>query len=481
MSAGKPHALPKRRPDGDLFRCGCSSAISLTQSLPTVQVNIASVTMGTFELHHHGSESLSPATSLIAVRRRHYYATMQEKLQRVGQLLLIVIGMTSALIPLGLAALFLHAVAEPGPAWAIAVSVVLLQLIGVLWVAPQTNEVTGAPYQRYWDGLPVGNWFVRRINLRLLLEADAVLAFLWCAAGMLSVTRVFVAPRQAQYALGVGALAAWVVAAQYLWLWGRARWSSLAVLVFMDAALVAVLYLSRDIRAACPAVSALIFVAAFVAMVLAPTVEAGLGARLHPTFMVWRRRGLNRQFDLADPAPRITPVWKFLRVLRYFYWPAFVYGIRGACLLRTAAAVALCMLGALLFLRNAPSTLGKIFWFGGAVLAVNVVVGLSHALADLHGNAWRYWGALPVSRTALQVAEGAVLAGAGMCIVGLFAVAGGIFVAPPYGLFLLAIPMALLAGVSQLVLGVHFPRFMIPLTLLSDVSWVALFTWLARL
>lgn len=188
------------------------------------------------------------AAKLISIRRTHYHETLREQIKRSGHLILIVFVFTSILILLALGALIQNVVLEQDSLIEATSSLILLQILGLAWVIPQNRAITGTPYQRFIDSLPLESQQTLRVNLSILAEANALFAVLWIAAIIL-IVRNFNSPLAISiYTLRTASVAILVLATQYAWLWRRRPALSLACLILFDAGLVAAMYFTRSVQ-----------------------------------------------------------------------------------------------------------------------------------------------------------------------------------------------------------------------------------------
>lgn len=424
---------------------------------------------------HAISPTGNRAVALITVRRRHYYACLHAQIQRGAQVLVIAFAFTSILLPLVFGALLEHAAGTHSAMWAAAISLAALQALGVGWVVLQKPAITSEHYEHYFRALPLGFRQKTVINTRILIEANAILGFLW-SAGLAVIFIETGAPHpRLVFLLRIAAITVSVLAMQYIWLWYRSRTLVLASILAFDAALVWALRASAnagtaEVAAACLLLAASIAAATLLVCAHSSACVAAFARRAWPTKLHY----FARHRETHDPQLRSRPAV----MLAVFYRGALVHALRGELTLCALAALAACTAALLLSTLHAGDAWALVFWFAGAVLSANALASLAGPIRKMHAAARPYFGALPLDATSVRRADATVLCALAVIVAAACASAGSFILPALAGGWFAGMGAALIAGVGQLAAGIHFPRQVVVLTFLLDVAIVAAFGWL---
>lgn len=416
------------------------------------------------------SPSRQFGSALVAFRRQHYYGSLREQIRRGGQSVVIIFALTSLLIPMVVGALIEQAVFESSGLGAGFLALVLLQAIGIAWAIPQARAITGAPYQGYLASLPVGQGREAYINVRVLLEADALLGLLWLAGVSLVVSGFSSHTDMVVYVLRAAAACILVMSAQYLWLWGAARSSSLVLLAFLDIALIVGLYSTRNPGGA--ALPLAILVLAFAASASICTIAAS--PRLGTVIGQSHGRAMAGAPESPQSGKRSLP---FVPVVR-FYRDLLLHGVRDDFVLRSMLSTFSAAITALVAALHSDTRVAPVLWLAGAALAGNIVAGLKTPMDMMHTAARGYHRALPLDQRLLGVTDSlalcVVVAGIalGCCLLGLL-------LAPQlWPAFLAGIPLATTATLINLTVGRRFSRHGVVLSFALNASLIAAFAYL---
>lgn len=420
------------------------------------------------------SATRSRALSLGAVRRQHYYFSLRDHLQHGAQVLLIAVAFTSILLPLVFASLFAHAAGLGSAVWSTAFSLVTLQAIGIAWVLLQKQAITGARYDICLRSLPLGfpRWTL--INTRILIEADAILAFLWLAG----LTLIFIQADRphpaAAFWLRIAVITGSIVAVQYSWLWSRSRNLLLASVTAFDAALVLALGRTAATDRTVTAAALLLFAGAAASALLvalnSSTRMATFIQRAWPAKLRYHSRRRQAQSSLHRSFLLVT--------LAGFYRAALLRSVCGDFVLRTLAALAACTLAILAVTSSIHNPIAPLLWLAGVIISANSLASLGEALKTMHAGPQKYFGALPLGPKSVRLADTATLCILTLIVTGTFAIAGSILVPSRATGLIAGVAAALLVSAGQLEIGTHGARHRVTLTLLLDIAVLAAFGWI---
>lgn len=399
-------------------------------------------------------------------------------MKRASHLLLIVFVFTTALIPLATGTL-IHSVVLAGSSIPDAIlSLIVLQIIGIAWVVLQARAITGAPYQTFFEALPIGKRRTLQVNLRVLAGADAPLAALWLVAIFL-ILKDFNSPLEsASYVLRALAVAVLILTIQYAWLWHRQRSPVFTGLTLFNAGLIAAMYFSQSTQPSQLLLSALILAGSASAglFLLVGVMQFQFKMRLLPHA---NRRATKAYRDLSHGVATIKDNPNLRHALVWFYVSLFARGARENLVLRVATALGICAIALALSGMRSPGRVAQLFWFAGVAVAANAITSLKQSLKDVHARSHCYCGALPFTGSHIALADGAALSVCATATVIPFALAGVFLASRGTYTFLLGIPLALVTAAGQFIVGTHFPKQSVVLSLLLDVTVVAAFTYVA--
>ncbi|MGH8278594.1 MAG: hypothetical protein ACRETQ_03395, partial [Gammaproteobacteria bacterium] len=386
-------------------------------------------------------------------------------------LLLIVLVFTSILIPLVLGALTQNAILLHRNPMAAAYSLVLLQILGVAWVMLQCKAITGAPYQRCIASLPVGSQQTRRVNFRILIEADALLASLWIAGNVLIITGFHSPLAASNYALRAASAAVLVLAAQYTWLWQRRSALSLAHFFLLDAAFVAAMYFTRSLHHGGIWILTLIVIGTLSAAWFSQLGVFTLRSKAL-LFIRGDHRTSRASRRYEQPAANVNDNPRIIRALCRFYMHLISTGLPENFVLRAVLAALLCATALFASVMRLPDPVAPLFWFMGVALSANLMTGLRQAFKDIHANSRPYYAALPIETSQVELADGITLGvfATGMALP--FAVAGAALAPQAASKFLLGIPLALVVSAGQFMIGTRAPKQSVILVFLLDIILV---------
>lgn len=413
---------------------------------------------------------------LVRVRRMHYHATLREQIKRAGHLLLIVFAFTSLLIPLALSALIHNAVLLDSHISDAILSLIALQIIGTAWVILQARAIAGAPYQSFFEALPIGKCRMLQINLGILAEADAPLAALWLVAIFLMLKGSNSPLESASYVLRALAVAVLILTIQYMWLWHKQRALAFTGLILFNAGLVATMDFSQGAHSNGLLMSALILVGSVCVGLFLLVGVKQFQFKIHVPPHA-NQRAMKAHRDLNNCAATLNDNPYLGHALVRFYVSLLFRGVRENLVLRTAAALGILALALSVSQMHSSGRVALLFWFAGVAMAANIIASLRQSLKDAHANAQRYCGALPIRASQFVFADGMTLCLFATMAVIPFALAGTLLTSPRMHVFLWGIPLALATAAGHFAIGTHFPKQSVVLTFLLDVILVAAFTY----